>query len=418
MNTLSAIHAKWHILKETNKLDDEEAFIQLKSMLYKHYIKISYEAQDNKPTGRCILSTIKCRNTLYSNNIQLECNGIVLELYTWKVLCIPSTFAQYIIPRNIKISNKAYDMVEINDGTSINIYWYKDKWCISTAHGYDVSSIKWKNKTYSEILDDVLMNMDIKAGDFFNSLDKNSSYTFGFTHPDFHPIAARIADKLHYNMWFVCSSEINAPYTRNWSMSPYAAISCQKRIKYNGFKNMNNQLGNALDAFLDKLENVKMPSSTNNQLSNPLFGYVFIEKCPSNSNPRIYIRESSLLITIKRLVYDHHYNKQAAKYNVQRDQYVYTDAYLDDRKFTIFKCLFPQYNDKMDALHAITDKLSAVILNNEQLDTPIGTTAALIKEELSKKIQVVSSNKPNIHEYLINPMHIEHYLRLLNDTSL
>jgi hypothetical protein len=77
----------------------------------------------------------------------------------------------------------------MNDGTIVSLYYYDNKWRISTTRGYDMGASKWlSTKTYDEIVAIVLQKYDIS----FDELDQSKYYTIGFHHPEYHPFMNEI----------------------------------------------------------------------------------------------------------------------------------------------------------------------------------------------------------------------------------
>ena len=131
-----------------------------------------------------------------------ECRGIILEKDTNKVVCytLPKINKVNIMDEEIinKINNSIKDNSEIEnnfdwntikveesiDGSHIRLYYYGDKWCISTTRMVDASKSRWGNrKSYYEMFMDAYNN--IKNDKFnFDNLDKEYCYGFVLQHPD------------------------------------------------------------------------------------------------------------------------------------------------------------------------------------------------------------------------------------------
>ena len=126
----------------------------IKKKLFKNGILTTYD--DNR---MCLHSSKKKRITGYTN-MQRECNGLVIDSNTLLPLAIP--IPNFISNINTKLINSyinlnLYTVYPIRDGTIINLYYYDDKWCISSSRGYDVTNLKNNKLSYIELLNDVLL---------------------------------------------------------------------------------------------------------------------------------------------------------------------------------------------------------------------------------------------------------------------
>jgi hypothetical protein len=190
------------------------------------YIKVSYECpKDNDVSRRYIFTANKYNSknvSFLSSDLVLrsEANGLILESTgtEWIALVIP--------PRTPKSNNinagtldkfyqeDKYLIYKLEDGTIINLYYYKkqenqypSRWVISTARGIEVNTQVFNTVSYQDMFEQSLNNMGLDKEEFYNSLDKNTCYTFGFKHPDMHPFQER-KTKPVYKVWFVQSTTI------------------------------------------------------------------------------------------------------------------------------------------------------------------------------------------------------------------
>lgn len=222
-------------------LGAKEIIESIKGILHPLYIKITYEqltclekvakirklyeSKDENP--HIIFSDIgKVENIVprfrilissmrHKANFQVplvkQANGIVIEIaeINSKLECNllampPNDFNPNINHKEIKscVSKGEYDIYEINDGTTFNIYYdphylnsedvftkegdelvaYKKysigKWMRSTKNAFDVDELVWRGYQYKEIIDDVLSQYPK-----INDLDRILSYSVGFKHP-------------------------------------------------------------------------------------------------------------------------------------------------------------------------------------------------------------------------------------------
>lgn len=297
-------------------------FSEKRSAFYSKNIKSSY-------SDELIIFYPKNRGpkTDYRDPVVRECNGLIFGIQNNELLAIPpklllGTFKYNIV--NTFVENNLYDIYEVNDGTRITLY-YADRWRISTSRGYDVSRISWSGKsTYSEILNECLEYMNIMPDEFYDRLDKNNCYSFGISHPEYHPFTKT------KHIWFIESySTIDAK--RN-DINPFPdIIKPQKKVSLNDGENATSLKKLAITALDDYLSEKKR-----------LFGFILRSKDESKTG--MYsnlIIESSLMWEIRKMFYNKHYTELANENNFDRIEYTLLSNYLYNKK--LFLKLFPQY---------------------------------------------------------------------------
>jgi hypothetical protein len=85
----------------------------------------------------------------------------------------------------IKRQFLTFDVLPVNDGTSIGLYWFDDKWTIRSYNGYDVGSYAWNgDNTFADVLEDVLAAYPEFT---LARLNKGRCYTIGIKSTKFHP---------------------------------------------------------------------------------------------------------------------------------------------------------------------------------------------------------------------------------------
>lgn len=122
------------------------------------------------------------------SNTKYILTGTIFDLSNGRVLVY--------LHKKLVLTTKPYEkedtIYKLNDGTIVSLY-YKNGWHIATINGYDVSSFYWfGNKTYSELLFELISKYKLEVNITDNVLDfptlnKEYCYTIGFTHKDFHP---------------------------------------------------------------------------------------------------------------------------------------------------------------------------------------------------------------------------------------
>ena len=106
-----------------------------------------------------------------------------------------------------------------DDGTTINLY-YNRKWIISSKHGYAINNyICAGNKTYQDILTEVL---SLYPEFSLMTLNKNKCYTIGFRHSDFHPFTEGLeCENYGSRAWFIQSIDMKLFSENNMSCISY-----------------------------------------------------------------------------------------------------------------------------------------------------------------------------------------------------
>jgi hypothetical protein len=119
-------------------------------------------------------------NSAYNIPFVNECNGIILEKDTFKIVCY--TF------------NKCYDTPTISDnldknnlyveksieGTLIRIFYYNNDWIVSTKKCINASKSKWlSDKSFLELFEDCVSKYN-----FMEKLNKSYCYSFIIMHPE------------------------------------------------------------------------------------------------------------------------------------------------------------------------------------------------------------------------------------------
>lgn len=146
----------------------------------------------NKPgitIGRVIISPNKSKNN-YNDVLSLYGSGLIIDYSTWEIIALPPKAVITEIGRNKfkTMTNSPYTIYALEDGTTINLYFYDGRWNLGSTNGYDVSGIKWlSDKTYGELLNEAIMAQFGAPETFFNALDKEYCYSVILQHPEVHP---------------------------------------------------------------------------------------------------------------------------------------------------------------------------------------------------------------------------------------
>jgi len=117
-------------------------------------------------------------NSVFSNKIVNECNGIILEKDTLKIVCYTFNKCLDSLTNDLIDFDNLYTEPSL-EGTLIRLYYYNDIWMLSTKKCLDSSKSRWiSNKNFKELFMECFNNYDI------NNLNKNYCYSFIITHPE------------------------------------------------------------------------------------------------------------------------------------------------------------------------------------------------------------------------------------------
>jgi len=346
-----------------------------------------------------------------------ECNGLILEKNTYKILAIP--------PRNL-VKNIDFDSVnrllyqglykiyKINEGSIITFYYYNNEWRLSTSNGCNVANNKWDKKTYKEMVVECLEIYDISWDDFIKTLDTKHCYSFGFKHPDIH----KFKDGKDYNVWFVHSinlDEEDPNYLWASNQSPIEKNSNQEEVRdVADVKDLYKTASESLDVYLNCKEHKV-----------PVYGFIMrsinIEIAGSYSD---IIIESSLFKAIKNIWYDRNINKLCFDDKLEKESIIPLFAYLDQRKYENFNLLFPEYKPKLDFISLQLDRVSdsaVLLINGDSTDTKHAEVAKKIliqykldNVKLDLKTKSNEDKKRIIHSYMCHISFLYYLLPLMS----
>lgn len=404
----------------TSAMTTEEAFNYLQDLVGNN-IRIRYEVTEStkvdekskdKSSGRFshlnnnvqrVLLTSDRLHAEFHRELSRECNGVVLEYPSWKVLSIPSPMfnPKYRINDIIKHLDK-YSIYEINDGTTVTLYWYGGKWCLSSTNGFDVSDYKWMGQfTYKDAIGVVAKQYPEFS---FEKLSKDHCYTIGFRHNEFHPLLTDPA-----KMWLIQVVDlvkINAAVPALSTLQntdiglPLQTKAVLPNLSYSELMRwMQNRNREALNKYLNSVRE-------GGAICDIHYGYVL--RCSTESlgsgsvasaNCNI-ILESELLKQIRYNMYNlpkRKYTEAVLITSENRLEYTILRAFLNCSAKHLFITLFPQYVNYYHKYDAIFTKLSnrivSALRNKNNRDMVFKSYKA--RDTLNSKIDKVAAVQIN-----------------------
>lgn len=164
-------------------------FENLKSVLEKEPFNLKIKEDNNYPTLFLIHNQ---DNSNFNNKIVNECNGIILDKNTLKIVCytFDKCSDEQNIPDNLD-KNKLFLEYAI-EGSLIRLYYYDNKWILSTKRCIDASKSKWlSDKNFVELFNECLGNINM-------NIDTNYCYSFIISHPENNIFSKNNTPKLYH----------------------------------------------------------------------------------------------------------------------------------------------------------------------------------------------------------------------------
>lgn len=419
VNNLSELLTQ--LIERTVNLPEKEAFGELRNLLGDG-IRFRVEAPkaDNAPR-RVLLTSIRLHAD-HNRELSRQCNGVVIEYPSWKVLAVPApAFNPQSNIAYICDNIHKYRVYDIKDGTTITLYWsaVNNSWVMSSANSFDAGGYYWMgNATYLTVF-----NLVAAAYPSFtyDNLDKNYSYTIGFRHPNFHPL---LTDEP--KMWFIqtCDlSQINAPDHRvvlsdivpnigipSQTLSAVPNVKGKQLVAWISHRN--------IGAYQRYLRSIKEGAAADIH-----YGFVLRSTCGESD----HIIESDLLQFIRSLMYNlpKKQNIGAVVINENnRQDYSALRAFLTPAARYRFINLFPQFVDKYryfeQHFNALSGKIISILQQQKpqpiqspsQIDILAAQLAAHIQSQ--ENINVLGADGPGIvMDFILDKNYLDIYYTYL-----
>jgi hypothetical protein len=402
MEVIESINDLIKIIRKDNIIDINK----LISIIYKYDIVFNYEKNNEGKIIRLIFR-IKNNNNQHSM-LYYYSNGCIIDIVKWKILVSPPiAFNKYGSLTKVEefFNNGLYDIIKIIDGTVVTIYYFNNKWNISSSNCYDVSNYYWIGKlSYSEILYDLFQKLyphslelnGIEFNDkilYFNKLCKYKSYTIGFRHHNFHPLC-------------------NDP-EQIWNIQ--CVDNNNGNIEYNdGIKGIYNQSIVTDIHSIDKINYINKHSIFEAiKQSDSVYNYGFILRSKDISITKEYsniIFYSELLKKIKKNIYDGSITllKQFVNHN-NRLNYIMLKNFFNRSERNEIIQLYPQFNENYKIYSKlVNDIINCIIIILKNKQNAINNNEPLNFQKCVIKLSYVLLN--NISKYeAFDPYHSDIY---------
>lgn len=158
-------------------------------------IQFNFDKDSTREPRRALLYS---RNIYDRSDVYPALSGVIVNRETYEAICVPPPQFHLNKPSKIKLDD--FHVFNVQIGTTVNLYYYKKDWHYSThrRHFAKNDDTLYGGLTYQQALSECLPK------DFnWDDLDKNKSYTLGFSHPKVHPGEQK-------GVWVICSFDVNA----------------------------------------------------------------------------------------------------------------------------------------------------------------------------------------------------------------
>lgn len=374
----------------------------LRNELDQSQISFIYDyTQDSFPV-RIVLKKIekvdKHGNSGY--NAFPECNGIVFEYPSLRILAVPPL----LHVTKTEFNCDEYDVIPMKDGTTVTLYSYDGAWQLSSSKGMNVWETKLNCKTYREAIEEALSRYEFS----YEKLDRNRSYTIGFHHPDYHVFT--LTETNEPQAWFIHACDIEK----------YNEIIAKKDTTvfdaYDNCIDVECDIGlptQKLEANLDLITlYAKNRLAIYDMVTNKTVNYGFIlrtKKYATTKTESIVYLKSVLYDNISRLLYAYRITLMSNSIrgeNIDRYKYISLYWFLSPKYYKLFIQLFPQYRSNYVKYFKIVNDIAEKISKNiADLHNPINEYERYFKQTLIPSRKLIEKNKYTgeiIRDLLIN----------------
>ncbi len=309
---------------------ESEIINQIRSFLFKNYIKTVVENVDEHADGFRMMFIANRFKSKFDNPITKECNGAVFyysrAAKKFFPLVIPTYLfnSQKLTKSNIHTVYKTggYDVYPVMDGTIMNLYKFKGEWKISTNKAYDATNlIMFDEKTYMNVLNECLEyehNSAVKG--YLSSLDNvdgGHSVTLCVKNSGFHVFQENFTEfghRLNNRVTIIHQYHIQDLQTATEiKFDPSSVIYSfssesfkQSSDKCFSWKELTNQMTSSISSF----------KKYSNQVGfTPFLGVILRSKTDLGEYSNV-LMESNLMSKIRNFLYNFGFSKNLSYKNV------------------------------------------------------------------------------------------------------
>ena len=323
-------------------------------------------------------------NSNFNSVIVRECNGIILEKNTFKIVCYSfnKCLEDDSLDPSLDINNLYIE--NANEGTLVRLFYYKNTWLVSTKKCINAAKSKWlSNKNFLELFQDCIQGLN-----FESNLKTDNCYSFMLYHPENRMVVNYLAPTLEHisTRDLISMKEIDE----------YIGICKQTRqkidiVNFNDLKSMN---------ILDKEGFILIDTSFNRQKVKTNI-YKHMRTLWGNTNNRFYryleLRKDQFLLT-EYFTYFNHEKLQCIRYETKiadlanKILVAYIDRHISKNSFKVpyyfHKIIYKLHGDFMkDKVKTDYNKIMLTLLEMEP------RKVCFIINSLDKDIKKRASNE-------------------------
>lgn len=396
-------------LSKNMSIEYEDDFIsgmfkaELKTYLSRNLVPIGvrFKLEENESkTCRLVLNIDRSRANFRIPLIR-QCNGAMIVFKNTRpitasllVLSYNEFSPQSSVDIEQFLRDGLYKIYQVQDGTSINLYYYNNTWVYGTKNAWDIENMIWRNARYGDILDKLFEQYSVD----FDRLNPDIVYSIGYSHPDHHPFQRT------GKMWLISAYDKK----NRTHITPDIGIPIQEPINLVTVKNYTKHLNQECEAALK------------NYLST---GEVFLGYILRSTDPKAFmfsdiLMESTLYAEIKKCIYDMPYTKnyKEKKVSFYNLNHVIISNWLDFSKRQMFIKLFPQFGDIISKLEDSLSKAIDIIMGASNEDMNITILATKLSTLMNKYLdQTTINNKQKLTNLAMNPAYADAFLDILSN---
>jgi len=362
-------------------MNEHPDFNEARAALYKMGIKTTFN------DDFVLFSMVHVYKKTLDNILQSECNGLILSRVDWRAVVVPPKSLQFNL--NTALTNEFlqknyYTIYPAYNGTCFNLYVgqpvsqtaheptseptsepvsqtaheptsqpasqaEKTKWQMSTANGLNMADVVLNDgKTLAQYVNEAAGG---RWAEFTDTLDPALCYSFGFSHPNYHPMTDKPA------LWFIQSVGTNpilAGYlqvSREW-FTTLNLVQCGMPAPIEAILNIEQ-----LYELSAKSEDAYYRTGVKN------YGYILRSAVPETGlNSDLYI-ESRLMKKIRQCWYDSSAVQMCINRKLPKQKVIPLMNYLMGNQADF--CRLFNYEDEFTKYTALTNSLVNVIQQNK-----------------------------------------------------
>lgn len=167
-------------------INNAESFEQIKEIALESGIQV--RESNEEPLNNLYL-LIAQRDSSELSPLQIECNGLILEKETNKVVCMSQNKFVHVNKdgsqinqiEDLKSNHSRFRMEYCEDGTVIRLYNYNDTWFTATTRCVDARKSYWSSeKTFNDMFWEIFNSSNYNV----EQLDKTHTYLFILIHKE------------------------------------------------------------------------------------------------------------------------------------------------------------------------------------------------------------------------------------------